>query len=68
MDTSHLRAVSPSSSSPMTGKPIKIPNCLIINLVERSRKEALEKGAKDEVDDGREASVGAGDIGKVSTQ
>ena len=38
------------------------------NLVERTRKEALKKGAKDEVDDGREASVGTGDIGKISTQ
>jgi hypothetical protein len=38
------------------------------NLVETVRKEALEKGAKDEVDDGREASVGTRGIGQVSAQ
>ena len=36
------------------------------NLVERDRKEALEKGAEDEVDDEREAGIGAGGIGKIS--
>jgi hypothetical protein len=38
------------------------------NLVERARTKALEKGAKDEVDNGREESVGAGGIGKISSQ
>jgi len=38
------------------------------NLVETVRKEALEKGAKDEVDDGREASLSAWGIGKISAQ
>ena len=38
------------------------------NLVERARTKALEKGAKDEVDHGREASVSAWGIGKISPQ
>jgi len=33
-------------------------NCVIKNSVDRARKEALEKGAKDEVDNGREESLG----------